>query len=95
MISQTVGFFLDSKKIFVLLYFAFKYGLDIIFKPTPIIKNFLLFNVISSCNIPQIFFSLTRTSFGHLKDILFFSQKCPITSDIITGLIIENSLNGG
>ena len=64
--------------------------MDTIFIPIPIIKNFLRFRVINSCKIPQIFFPFKNTSFGHLKDIFFFSQKFSITLEIITGLIIEN-----
>ena len=71
------------------------FGFETIFTPIPIIKNFLLFEIISSCNIPQIFFPFTNTSFGNFKFIFFFSQKCLITPEIIMGLIIENSLKGG
>ena len=63
--------------------------------PIPIIKNFLLFEVTSSCNIPQIFFPSTNTSFGNFRFMFPFSQKCLITLEIKMGFIIENSLKGG
>ena len=94
-ISLIDGFFFVSDKIFVVWYLVLIFGFDTIFTPIPITKNFLLFEVISSCKIPQIFLPFTNTSFGHLKDIFFLSQKCSITLEMITGLIIENSLNGG
>ncbi len=80
---------------FVAWYLVLISGLDTILSPIPIIKKFLLFEVMSSCKIPQIFLPFTNTSLGHLIDIYFFSQKCSITLEIITGFIIENSLNGG
>ena len=61
----------------------------------PIIKNFLVFIVITSCKIPQIFFLPTKISLGHLIDICLFLQNFFNTLAIITGLIIANSLNGG
>ena len=71
------------------------FGFETIFTPIPIIKNFLPFKTICSCNIPQIFFLFTNMSFGNFKFIFFFSQKCSITSEIIMGLIVENSLKEG
>ena len=63
--------------------------------PIPIIKNFLFFKVINSCNSPQIFFSFKNTSFGNFKLIFLLLQNFLITLEIIMGLIIENSLKGG
>ena len=87
--------YINTKKILVASYLLLTTGLEIILIPIPIIRNCFPFKLISSCKIPQIFLSLTKTSFGHLKEIFFFLQKNSITSESIIGFIIENSLNGG
>ena len=82
------GFLLLSEKIFVALYLLIVSGLDVRFNPIPIIRNFLLFLVMISCKIPQIFFLFTRTSLGHLKVIFLLEQKLLTTLEMIIGLII-------
>ena len=45
--------------------------------------------------MPQIFFLFTSISLGNFKFILSLLQKCPITLEMIKGLIKENSLKLG
>ena len=45
--------------------------------------------------MPQIFFLFKNMSFGNFKLIVSLLQKYLITSEIIKGFIIENSLKGG
>ena len=55
----------------------------------------MLLKVIISWRIPQIFFPFKKMSLGNFKVIFSLIQYLIITSEIITGFIIENSANGG
>ena len=70
-------------------------GFITVFIPIPIIKNLLLFNVITSWSIPQTFFLFKSISFGNFRFTLLFLQKYLIALDIKIALISVNSLNGG
>ena len=94
-ILSIFGLVLVSKKILVVLYPLLILGLDSIFIPIPVIKNFLLSNDINSCSRPQIFLPFTNISFGNFKFTSSLVQKCLITLEIITALMIENSSNEG